>query len=104
MTETTEKVGTGSAMEEIVIDGVKREFMKKFGKYAATAPLGMYLLLGAGASKAQASSTSSSYISAMFIATLKDDQIIYVQDPDGNLIYTVEPDNSLYSWFLSLLQ
>jgi hypothetical protein len=100
----TEKVGTGSAPEEIVVDEVKREFMKKFGKYAATAPLGMYLLLGAGASKAQASSTSSTYISATFTATLKDDQVIYVHGPDGNLIYTVDPSNSFYSWFLSLLQ
>ena len=38
-----------------VVDAKKREFMKKFGSYAATAPLGMYLLMGPGASKAQAS-------------------------------------------------
>ena len=37
------------------VDEAKREFMIKYGKYAATAPLGMYLLMGPGASKAQAS-------------------------------------------------
>ena len=37
------------------VDEQKREFMKKFGSYAAAAPLGMYLLMGPGASKAQAS-------------------------------------------------
>jgi len=37
------------------VDEQKREFMKKFGTYAAAAPLGMYLLMGPGASKAQAS-------------------------------------------------
>jgi hypothetical protein len=40
---------------EVEVDVTKREFMKKFGRYAATAPLGMYLLMGPGASKAQAS-------------------------------------------------
>jgi len=40
------------------VDAQKREFIKKFGKYAATAPLGMYLLMGPGASKAQASGSS----------------------------------------------
>jgi len=44
---------TGYDAEEI--DKVKREFMKKFGQYAATAPIGMYLLMGPGSSKAQAS-------------------------------------------------
>ena len=37
------------------IDEAKRDFMIKYGKFAATAPLGMYLLMGPGASKAQAS-------------------------------------------------
>ncbi|WP_457593121.1 hypothetical protein [Hydrogenimonas sp.] len=37
------------------VDEAKREFMVKYGKIAATAPLGLYLLMGPGASKAQAS-------------------------------------------------
>jgi|GEM_PF-2315328 len=41
------------------VDVQKREFMKRFGKYAASAPLGMYLLMGPGASKAQASGTAA---------------------------------------------
>ena len=36
-------------------DEMKREFMKKFGKLAATAPVGMFMLMGPGASKAAAS-------------------------------------------------
>jgi hypothetical protein len=44
--------------ESTEVDASKREFMKKFGKYAATAPLGMYLLMGPGASKAQASGST----------------------------------------------
>ncbi|WP_457595987.1 hypothetical protein [Hydrogenimonas sp.] len=40
------------------VDEAKREFMTKFGKYAATAPLGMYLLMGPGASRAQASGSA----------------------------------------------
>ncbi len=40
---------------ESEIDEAKRDFMIKYGKFAATAPLGMYLLMGPGASKAQAS-------------------------------------------------
>ena len=40
------------------VDEAKREFMKKFGKYAATAPVGMYLLMSPTASKAQASGSS----------------------------------------------
>lgn len=38
-------------------DEMKREFMKKFGKLAATAPLGMFLLMGPYQSAAAASST-----------------------------------------------
>ncbi len=37
------------------VDEAKREFITKFGKYAATAPLGMYLLMTPSASHAQAS-------------------------------------------------
>ena len=40
------------------VDEAKREFMKKFGKYAATAPVGMYLLMSPTASKAQASGST----------------------------------------------
>ncbi len=36
-------------------DEMKREFMKKFGKLVAVAPVGMFMLMGPGASKAQAS-------------------------------------------------
>ena len=36
-------------------DEMKREFMKKFGKLAAAAPVGMFMLMGPGASKAAAS-------------------------------------------------
>lgn len=41
------------------VDEAKREFMKKFGKYAATAPVGMYLLMSPSASKAQASGSTT---------------------------------------------
>ncbi len=33
----------------------RREFLEKFGKLAAVAPVGMLMLMGPGASKAQAS-------------------------------------------------
>ena len=36
-------------------DEMKREFIKKFGKLAASAPVGMFMLMGPGASKAAAS-------------------------------------------------
>ncbi|WP_300364639.1 hypothetical protein [Hydrogenimonas sp.] len=42
------------------VDAAKREFMKKFGKYAATAPLGMYVLMSPVASRAQASGSCAS--------------------------------------------
>ena len=44
--------------EEIskIADETKREFIKKFGKYAATAPLAGIVLMTAGTSKAQAAS------------------------------------------------
>ena len=32
------------------IDSTKREFMKKFGGYAATAPIGMFMLMSPNAS------------------------------------------------------
>ncbi|BBG66318.1 hypothetical protein NNO_1615 [Hydrogenimonas sp.] len=41
--------------KEVSVDEAKREFMIKYGKFAASAPLGMYLLMGPGSSKAQAS-------------------------------------------------
>ncbi len=52
MTKEMERVETTGIAE---VDEAKREFMKKFGKYAATAPLGMYLLMTPSSSKAQAS-------------------------------------------------
>lgn len=39
------------------VDTKKREFMKKFGKYAATAPVGMYMLMTPSASAHASSST-----------------------------------------------
>ncbi len=41
--------------DEILSDELRREFMKKFGRLAATVPAGMFLLMGPGASRAQAS-------------------------------------------------
>ncbi|BDY12404.1 hypothetical protein [Hydrogenimonas cancrithermarum] len=101
----TEKVETSATCEEVDVDEAKREFMKKFGKYAATAPLGMYLLLGAGASKAQASSTGTCtwHNNHTITYTLKDDQNIYVEGPGANDHYTVTPSNPLYDWFRNLL-
>jgi len=37
-------------IEEKAVDSTKREFMKKFGGYAATAPIGMYMLMTPNAS------------------------------------------------------
>ncbi|WP_456452204.1 hypothetical protein [Hydrogenimonas sp.] len=51
-------IETLERQEVAEVDAAKRDFMKKFGKYAATAPLGMYLLMGPGASKAQASGSN----------------------------------------------
>lgn len=34
------------------VDSTKREFMKKFGGYAATAPVGMYMLMTPSSSAA----------------------------------------------------
>ena len=44
--------------EEItkIVDETKREFIKKFGKYAASAPLAGIVLMTVGTSKAHASS------------------------------------------------
>jgi len=38
----------------------RREFLEKFGKLAAVAPVGMFMLMGPGASKAQASNSKTS--------------------------------------------
>ena len=48
------------SQEEIskIADETKREFIKKFGKYAASAPIAGIILMTAGTSKAQASSDS----------------------------------------------
>ena len=85
------------------VDEAKREFMKKFGKYAATAPVGMYLLMGAGASRAQASTTISCRTRGSTVsATLKDDQNIYV-DIDHNNHHkeiTLSPGDRLYAWLI----
>ncbi len=86
------------------VDEAKREFMKKFGKYAATAPVGMYLLMGAGASKAQASTTISCQCPVGEVsATLKDDQNIYFEaDINGKHEKTVvSPTDRLYAWLIS---
>lgn len=40
---------------ETEVDTTKREFMKKFGKYAATAPVGMYMLMTPSMSSAVSS-------------------------------------------------
>jgi len=39
-----------------IADKKKREFIKKFGSYAISAPSGMFLLMSLGTSKAHASS------------------------------------------------
>ncbi|WP_457744852.1 hypothetical protein [Sulfurimonas sp.] len=44
--------------EEANIDSTKREFMKKFGSYAATAPIGMYMLMTPDASAKVCSGTN----------------------------------------------
>ncbi len=41
---------------EQLADATKREFIKKFGRYAVSAPSGMFLLMSLGTSKAHASS------------------------------------------------
>jgi len=41
---------------EQLADEEKREFIKKFGKYAASAPVGMFVLMSMGSSKAHAGS------------------------------------------------
>lgn len=40
------------------VDSKKRDFMKKFGSYAATAPLGMYMLMTPSTSAAVQSGSS----------------------------------------------
>lgn len=51
---------TEKTQEEIVelADATKREFIKKFGKYASSAPLMGVILMTAGTSKAHAGSNS----------------------------------------------
>jgi hypothetical protein len=41
------------------VDSKKRDFMKKFGTYAATAPLGMYMLMTPSTSAAVQSGSST---------------------------------------------
>lgn len=43
------------------VDNTKREFMKKFGAYAATAPVGMYMLMTPSASAHACSSHGTSF-------------------------------------------
>jgi len=45
--------------EELEIDSTKREFMKKFGSYAATVPVGMYILMTPSTSAAAGSGGGS---------------------------------------------
>ncbi len=85
-------------LERSEVDQTKREFMKKFGKYAAVAPVGMYLLMGPGASKAQAS--------AVYTTTpppvnyyLADDQSITVTADDGSS-YILNPGDPGYDFYL----
>ncbi len=77
------------------VDQAKREFMKKFGKYAAVAPVGMYMLMGPGASKAQASATVGC---APIQYYFNDQQNIQVITPNGTVTYTPDdnPEWSLY--------
>ena len=55
MKTTKESEKTKQEIEQIA-DENKREFIKKFGKYAGTAPLAAILLMTAGTSKAHAGS------------------------------------------------
>jgi len=41
--------------KSLEVDDTKRQFMKKFGGYAATAPVGMYMLMTPSSSAAQQS-------------------------------------------------
>ncbi len=50
---------------EQLADETKREFIKKFGKYAVSAPSGMFLLMSLGTSKAHASSDLEDSASAV---------------------------------------
>lgn len=43
-----------------IADKEKREFIKKFGGFATTAPIGMFLVMSAGTSKAHAGSDTHS--------------------------------------------
>jgi len=47
--------------KENLADAKKREFIKKFGKYAATAPLAGFALMTATSSKAAMSGTGNGY-------------------------------------------
>ncbi len=84
-------------VEKSEVDQTKREFMKKFGKYAAVAPVGMYLLMGPGASKAQASAV---YVTTPPPVTyyLADDQSITVTDENGGS-YVLNPGDPGYDFY-----
>jgi len=84
-------------VEKSEVDQTKREFMKKFGKYAAVAPVGMYLLMGPGASKAQASAVYTTTPPPVTYY-LADDQSITVTDDDGS--YVLHPDDLGYDFYL----
>ena len=58
MKRIDEKKTTNDIMK--VADETKREFIKKFGKYAASAPLAGVVLMTAGTSKAHAGSNNDS--------------------------------------------
>lgn len=49
-----------SNKEKLEVDTTKREFIKKFGGYAATAPVGMFMLMTPSASSACTSGTCNS--------------------------------------------
>jgi len=57
-TTTENKLAPGDTEEALAEAGQRRrEFITKFGKYAATAPLGMYVLMSPKRSAAAASDT-----------------------------------------------
>lgn len=53
--EKKDELKTEEEIQEVA-DEQKREFIKKFGKYATSAPVGMFVLMTMGASKAHAGS------------------------------------------------
>ncbi|WP_353663174.1 hypothetical protein [Hydrogenimonas sp. SS33] len=84
MTTETEMV------ESQEVDETKREFMKKFGKYAATAPVGMYLLMGPGASRAQASGSTCHADGTVYWGATKLGSYVADGTPNGNCHIEVE--------------